>query len=354
MKILLLTTTPSTRDDVYVIDGHDCIEKKLISRDNNYFIELKNSAKFAEEHQCENIIILPPDLSPQDIIPLLRAMPDQDMATSLVVPFNISDEENIHKDNHVVTMLQLLTGEQICGFRNDLRVYPTKLISNLPEKFFQSPFAYLKILINGAKAGYKIVSAESSSEDLLFCKKAIPSTGFFINELLKSLLPFTQKRLSPRNFQKEKLKELLLHPKAFLKYLLQENATPGALAMAAGVGMFVGTLPIFSLHTVVIIYISIKLRLNKMLSVNMQHICMPPFIPIACIEIGHYMLHGTWLKSASFETMFKEINSRVFEWVLGSLILAPLNALLFAGITYIIAIVVQYKLQNKPTPNSPE
>ena len=351
MKILLLRTTPSTKDEVYKIDGHDCIEKTLINTDNNYFIELKNSAKFAEEKQCDNIVILPPGLSPQDIILLLRAMPDQDIATSLIVPFNISDKENTHKESHVITMLQLLTGEQVCGFRNDLRIYPTKLISNLPEKFFRSPFVYLQILINASKAGYKIQPVEYSSEKLQFTEKNPPPNSFLIKELLKSLIPFTQKRLCPRNFQKEKLKELLLHPKAFLKYLLQENATPGALAMAAGVGMFVGTLPIFSLHTVVIIYISIKLRLNKMLSVNMQHLCMPPFIPIACIEIGHYMLHGTWLKSASFETMFKEINSRIFEWVIGSLVLAPLNALVFAGITYMIAMIVHHKSKPPPTPS---
>jgi len=44
-----------------------------------------------------------------------------------------------------------------------------------------------------------------------------------------------------------------------------------------------------------------------MLSVNMQHLCIPPFVPIACIEIGHYMLHGQWLKTASFKTLFEEI-----------------------------------------------
>ena len=120
--------------------------------------------------------------------------------------------------------------------------------------------------------------------------------------------------------------------------------------MAAGVGMFIGTLPIFSLHTITIIYISIKLRLNKMLSVNMQHLCIPPFIPIACIGIGHYVLNGRWLKTASVETMLKEIDSRIFEWVLGSLVLAPVNALFFAGITYVIAAVIRSQIKRgKPS-----
>ena len=350
MKILLLIFGNAHIEKISEIHGHTCIVKTVECEEINYYPELKKSAKFAEEHECEIIAVLPPKLQPDDLIPLLKAMPDDNLPTSLVTSFSPYGQSNLNNDSRIITTLQLLTGEQIFGFCNDLRIYPVKLISNLPSKFFHSPFAYLKILINASRAGYKIISAESSSDNLQFIEKKTPPATFLAGELLKSLTPFVQKRLSPRNFQKEKLKELLLHPKSFLKYLLKENATPGALAMAAGVGMFIGTLPIFSLHTVTIIYISIKLRLNKMLSVNMQHLCIPPFIPIACIEIGHYMLHGRWLKTASVETMFKEINSRILEWVLGSLILAPINALLFAGITYVIAIVIRSQIKTDRSP----
>ncbi len=341
MKILLLTFDSSNTQNTLESSGHTFIVKNIECNKSDYFPDLKKSAKFAEENSCELIATLPPGIQANLLLPMLDAMPDQDKATSLVTTFNSSVAESASAEDHTTTMLQLLTGEKICEVSNDLRIYPVKLISYLPEKFFKSPIAYLKILINASRAGYKIIPLCSRSENLQFIEKREPSSRFFIGELFKTVIPFVQKRLSPRNFQKEKLKELLMHPKTFLKYLLKENATPGALAMAAATGMFIGTLPIFSLHTVVIIYISIKLRLNKMLSVNMQHLCMPPFIPIACIEIGHYMLNGKWLKAANIETMFKEIDSRILEWILGSLILAPLNALVFAGLTYIIAITIK-------------
>ena len=346
MKILLLTFERPENQKIPKCPEHTFIVKQIERKQSNYFPDLKKSAKFAEENSCELIATLPPKVTSDTLLSMLDAMPDQDMATSLVIAFNSSKNKSSSEENRVITMLQLLTGEKICEFRNDLRIYPTKLISNLPEKFFESPNAYLKILINASRAGYKIVPLSTELDNLQFTDKKLPSSLFFTSELFKTLLPFVQKRLCPRNFQKEKLKELLMHPKSFLKYLLKENATPGALAMAAATGMFIGTLPIFSLHTVVIIYISIKLRLNKMLSVNMQHLCIPPFVPIACIEIGHYMLNGKWLKTANVETMFKELDSRILEWILGSLILAPINALVFAGITYLIAITVKRRLKN--------
>ncbi len=343
LKILLLTFNNTDTQNIPPHSEHTFIVKQIECKKSDYFPELKKTAKFAEDNGCELMVTLPPKSQLDILLPMLNAMPNQDMATSLVTAFNSSENKCASEDNRVTTMLQLLTGELICEFRNDLRIYPTKLISYLPEKFFEYPITYLKILINASRAGYKIVPVCTESKNLQFTEKKLPASRFCIGELFKTLLPFIQKRLCPRNFQKEKLKELLMHPKSFLKYLLKENATPGALAMAAGTGIFIGTLPIFSMHTVVIIYISIKLRLNKMLAVNMQHICMPPLVPIACIEIGHYMLNGKWLKTANIETMFKELDSRILEWILGSLILAPIHALVFAGITYVIAVAVRSK-----------
>jgi uncharacterized protein (DUF2062 family) len=347
LKILLLTFGDQKSINTLKSPDHTFIIKKAECEIHSCFQELKKSAEFAENKGCELIAVIPPEISGEELILLLKSMPDQTIATSMVTSFSPNDTPGDAATNRSITMLQLLTGEKLCGFQNDFRIYPVKLLAYLPEKFFCSSTAYLQILINASRAGYKITAVEIQSENLSLYDKEPPPLTFFIAELLKTLLPFLQKRLSPRNFQKEKLKEFLMHPKIFIKYLLKENTTPGALAMAAATGIFIGTLPIFSFHTVTIIYISIKLRLNKMLSVNMQHLCIPPFVPIACIEIGHYMLHGQWLKTASFKTLFEEIDSRILEWLLGSLILAPVNALVFAAITYIIASAVNSRKRAK-------
>jgi uncharacterized protein (DUF2062 family) len=335
VKILLLTFGEDHSFEPPELTGHSFISRKIEYETRNYFPKLKKYAKIAEENECELLAVVPPKTHPEALTALLTAMPDQNIATSAIISFNTADTGR--ENSTAVTMLQLLTGEKICGYLNDLRIYPTRLLNYLPEKFFTHPLAYLKIVINASRAGYKIVPVEISSGELCISEKPPPPMGFFVSELMKTLLPFLQKRLCPRNFQKEKLKKFLTHPKIFIKYLLKENTTPGALAMAAATGIFIGTLPIFSFHTITIIYISIKLRLNKMLSVNMQHLCIPPFVPIACIEIGHYMLHGEWLKTASLKTLFEEIDYRILEWILGSLILAPINAVVFAAVTYILA-----------------
>jgi ABC-type spermidine/putrescine transport system permease subunit II len=94
-------------------------------------------------------------------------------------------------------------------------------------------------------------------------------------------------------------------------------------------------------HTLVILYVSLRLNLNKVVSLNVQHLAMPPFIPALCIETGYYLRHGKWLTELSFKTVFEQFSSRFYEWFLGSLIIGPLAAVLVGGLIYIAAIVIK-------------
>ena len=154
------------------------------------------------------------------------------------------------------------------------------------------------------------------------------------------------RRLSPLPHKKlvvnrETEMSLLRHPGEFIKRLLKENATPGGLASAAAVGVFLGVLPIFFLHSVVILYVASLLKLNKVVAFNAQHIAMPPFVPALCIEVGFFLRWGHWLSNISFETVFKQFSDRLLEWFLGSLIVAPLASIIVGGTVYLIAYVFQ-------------
>lgn len=137
--------------------------------------------------------------------------------------------------------------------------------------------------------------------------------------------------------------EVLKNPAKFLKMLLKENVTPAELAMAAGVGVLLGTLPIMSMHILVTVYFSARLHLNKIMALGAQAICMPPFIPVACIELGHYMLYRNWLTEVSWNAIFGNIPQRLFEWLLGSLILAPIFGVISGVIVYFLARRIKVK-----------
>jgi predicted LPLAT superfamily acyltransferase/uncharacterized protein (DUF2062 family) len=128
-----------------------------------------------------------------------------------------------------------------------------------------------------------------------------------------------------------------------MRALLKEHATPAGLAASAFVGVLLGVLPLVSVHMLVILYVTARLHLNKIMALAIQNICVPPFVPIACIELGHYLLYGTWLTEVSWQAAFGDIPRRLWEWFIGSLILAPLLATLAGIIVFIVAGRMQKK-----------
>lgn len=144
----------------------------------------------------------------------------------------------------------------------------------------------------------------------------------------------------------EKFEFSILRPKQFFAYLLKENATPGELAAAAFTGTYCAVLPLFGLHTPVVLYFATVFRLNKFLAFMIQHpFVLLPITPFLCIELGYLMRHGQWLTDISLQTVFYEIHFRILEWLLGSLVLAPVFAVLSAVITYFSAAYLQKKIR---------
>ncbi len=153
--------------------------------------------------------------------------------------------------------------------------------------------------------------------------------------VLRRLLPIPHKRLvkKPKNIYWR----LLRHPILFIRKLLEENADPGGLAISAAVGTFLAVLPLVGVHMAAILYCCIRLKLNKVMALSIQNLFMPPLSPFLCIELGYFLRHGHWWTAFTIQTCLAEMHHRLYEWLLGSLILAPLFAGLTALVVYAIA-----------------
>ena len=82
-------------------------------------------------------------------------------------------------------------------------------------------------------------------------------------------------------------------------------------------------LPLPGCHILAILYTAERLHLNKIMALAIQNLYMPPLSPFLCIELGFRMRNGHWLTELTLQTCVKELHFRLFEWFLGSLVLAP-------------------------------
>jgi glycosyltransferase involved in cell wall biosynthesis len=310
------------------------------------------ASRYIEEHGGLYMITIDADGQhcPEDIrkfLPLLR-----ESEPAIIIGSRDFRTENVPTSSRFGRSfanfwLRVETGVAIDDCQSGFRAYPVHYLNQLRFKGARYDFE-AEVLAKAAWAGLRlrtipiVVSYPRPEERISSFKPVLDNlrlTGIHSMLVGRRLLPWPHKKLV-KNADSFIL-SLLRHPGKVLRRLLQEQATPEGLAWSAAIGMFLAVLPILFAHTLVILYVSLRLNLNKVVSLNIQHLAMPPFIPALCIEVGYYLRHGTWLTDLSFRTVFEQFSSRLYEWFLGSLIVAPLAALLIGAITYLAAALVK-------------
>jgi glycosyltransferase involved in cell wall biosynthesis len=244
--------------------------------------------------------------------------------------------------------LRLQTGQSLGDSQSGFRAYPLVVLNRL--KLREKRFAFeVEVLVKAAWAGVDLLDADISvhyppADERIShfhvvkdnARLALLNTGF----TLRSILPVPHRQILEPDEEGGKAKVSVWRPIRSLKLLLTENATQGQLAAAGALGVFIGTLPLIGFHTLTILFAAGFLRLNRITALSTSQLCMPPLVPALCIETGYYLRHGKFLTEISLQTLGYQGLERLYEWVLGSLLLAPLLAAIIGGIIYLLAFFI--------------
>jgi len=242
---------------------------------------------------------------------------------------------------------RLETGVRCRDTQSGFRAYPVKPLSQLKLRCRRYNFeieALVKLLWGGCgivevpipvtyeKPGVRISHFDPWRDNM---RLSLLHTAL----VTRRLLPIPNRRLVPR--PPGQSVSLLRHPLEFLRALLRENADPAGLALSAAVGTFLAVLPLVGIHMAVILYVCLRLRLNKVMALAIQNLFMPPLSPFLCIELGYFMRHGRFWSEFTLRSCVGEMHHRLYEWLLGSLVLAPAFALLAWIAVYCCAAALQ-------------
>jgi len=247
--------------------------------------------------------------------------------------------------------LRLQTGCRLKDCQSGFRAYPLLIFRHL--KFWTQRYNFeVEVLVRSAWAGLELRDIDISVYYPPGAERVSHFRGFMDNWrltllnthlTLRSLIPWPHRKIIEAKKTDGRQAEMVsaIHPLRSIRQLLRENSSPARLALAAGTGVLLGTLPLLFCHTIAILFVCGFFRLNKVAAVSSSQLCMPPLVPALCIELGYYFRYGRWLTEFSLETLGYQAMQRLFEWFLGSLLLAPLLAGLVAGVTLILAGLVK-------------
>ncbi len=236
------------------------------------------------------------------------------------------------------------TGQKVGDSQSGFRAYPLTLLKAM--KWREKRYAFEnEVLVRAAWAGVKIYEIDigvyypAKPEHISHFHRLWDNLRLsFLNTRLtiRSMLPWPHNQLDDQGLPPAQPVSIL-HPIRSLRLLLQENASPKRLAIAVALGVMVGALPLLGMRAMIILMITGYFRLNKIVALAAGNICMPPFVPALCIEVGYFIRHGSWLTEISFRTLGYQALDRFWEWGLGSLIVGPLLAAFFGFLTLSMA-----------------
>jgi len=267
--------------------------------------------------------------------------------------------------------LRLACGVEAAAAASSFRAYPTAVLTDIACTG-RGPVVQIELLARAVWAGWRVETVQLSSPHEP--ASAPPAPGM---EALSTCLRLCLRNLNPWPFRRHRssdpdavpfsLRRLgawswsvhrratrklgadeaglsLRHPIRSLKNLHLERTAPEEIALASMLGVFLGALPLLFVHTVAIVFYATRLQLNRAVAFYASNLCapfLPPFVPALDIEVGHYLLHGRFLsladlgtREALFQTLCAEAHLRLFEYLIGSLVVGPLLALLVGGVVY--------------------
>ena len=236
------------------------------------------------------------------------------------------------------------TGKSLSDVRCTFRAYPLTVLENLTLRTRRNSFE-VEVLTKAAWAGVNLtevnisIYSHRSDKQKFSFPYILENLGVFLFNFhltMRSIVPWPHQKIVGQEQSKEKI--TVLHPLRSIKTLLTENGSPRQLATGGALGVLLGTFPLIGFHNIAILFAAGYFRLNKVVSLTTSGLCVPPLVPALCIEAGYFMRHGTFLTEISIRTLGYQALERIYEWLLGSLVLAPIFAVLVGGIIFLIAL----------------
>jgi uncharacterized protein (DUF2062 family) len=240
-------------------------------------------------------------------------------------------------------LVRLACGESLPDTGSGCRLYPVQFLTSRRFTTMATGFP-VETLVRGAWAGLPLLTVPLAKEDRRtpsmdrVGRSAGDTLGLVLLHgrlLLRALLPWPHRRLVPKSPGIHPLR-LLTRPLDTFRLLCREHASATELAAAAWMGIFIGALPIIPFGIITIVYVHHKLHLNKLAGVVASNVCVFPFVPLLCVEVGHFLRFGRIWSEFNQQTLLYELHHRLWEWLLGALLVGPLIGFAGALLTYLL------------------
>ena len=234
------------------------------------------------------------------------------------------------------------TGKAVQDIQSGYRCYPVDLLQVLDV--WSKRYAFeVEVVVRALWAGFDVREVPIA---VSYTKERISHFSKFKDNLRLTVLNtyLTMRSMIPIAHRQYKQEAGKLVEQSYWQTLKDNLAAPDSVlrnALSAAWGIFCGSIALPGIRQVWLFWGAGWWNLNRLVSISFEKLCIGPFIPALCIEVGYFLRHGHWLTEFTMTTLGKQALQRVWEWLLGSLVVAPC----LAGITFLVVAMLGWVLR---------
>ncbi|OXA94403.1 DUF2062 domain-containing protein [Flavobacterium hercynium] len=239
------------------------------------------------------------------------------------------------------------TGIRLEDTQSGFRLYPLQLI---PKRFYTNKFEFeIEVIVRSAWKGITVknipiqilydpaerVSHFRPFKD--FTRISILNTVLVINALLY---------IKPRDFFRRAKKKGF--KKFFLEDILESSDSNFKKSAAIALGVFIGISPFWGFQTVLLFTFAALFRLNKVIAYLASNVSFPPFIPLiiyGSLKMGSFFVSADAPLVLDSSLTLDDIQKNATQYIVGSLTLATVSALLIGLLSYLL--LTAFSTKNK-------
>lgn len=223
------------------------------------------------------------------------------------------------------------TGTQLEDTQSGYRLYP---LLEIPKKYFTKKFEFeIELIVRSAWKGIKVknVPIKILYDPLERVSHFRPFKDFTRISVLNTILViitifYIKPRDFIRNFQKKKLRQFINDE------ILENNDSNLIKSLSIALGVFIGIAPFWGFQTVLVLFLAVLFRWNKLLAFTFSNISFPPMIPFiifASLQMGSFFVNENVILVSNQEFTFETIKNHTFQYIVGSFIFASITAFVF-------------------------
>ncbi|MDR0646510.1 MAG: glycosyltransferase family 2 protein [Elusimicrobiota bacterium] len=344
------------KDILVVDDGSTDNAKEVIKEINVPFIShktnagkgaaIKDGASYAKANGFTHIITIDADNQhyPEDLLKIAGKAKTEPY--SIIIGRRDFNSDNVPVSSKFgrkfsAFWARVQTGKKVEDIQSGLRAYPVIIFDCLELKENRYSFE-MEAVIKAIWAGFNLEEIDISVHYPVKEERISHFNALWDNIrisllntrlTIRALLPVPHKKYIID--ENDKLKSL--NPFKALKEELKRKENPKLLAVSAAWSVFWGSIALPGVRTMCLLAGLGYFNLNRPIGLTMDKLALPPFIPAICVEAGYFMRHGKWLSDFNFKTLGYQAPQRIWEWFLGSLVVAPVFSILVGFFIFFIA-----------------